>query len=253
LIFRICTQRFEFRALDRVLFPAGMAGNVFRGAFGALSSPELFRPRLANGPSGLADPPRPFVFRAQHLDGLTFEPGERFFIDVNLFADVRAPFITALAELLHTGLGPTRGRVELLPSAPPSYNCIDLTEAIPTTACTVFFRTPTDLKGGLLTRIRDRVSTLSALYGTGAPDIDFRGMSERAAAIRPVKTDLQYSDVSRRSSRTGEVHGIGGFTGSIDYEGDLTEFVPFLRAGFWTGVGRHTVWGNGVIEFAGRR
>jgi hypothetical protein len=253
LIFRICTQRLEFRALDRVQFPPDLAGNVFRGAFGSLSSPELFRPRLANGPSGFADPPRPFVFRAQHLNGRTIERGESFFLDVNLFQDIRAPFIAAFEELLDAGLGSTRARVELLPSAPPSHTCIDLTEAIPTTACTVFFRTPTDLKGALFTGIRDRVSTLSSLYGAGTPDIDFKGMSERGAAIRPIKTDLRHSDVSRRSSRTGQVHGIGGFTGAIEYEGDLTEFVPFLRAGFWTGVGRHTVWGNGVIELAGRR
>jgi hypothetical protein len=27
----------------------------------------------------------------------------------------------------------------------------------------------------------------------------------------------------------------------------LAEFVPFLRAARWTGVGRQTVWGNGEI------
>jgi len=54
-------------------------------------------------------------------------------------------------------------------------------------------------------------------------------------------------EVMRRSSRTGQTHTIGGFTGSAIYAGELTEFMPFLRAAWWTGVGRHTVWGNGVI------
>ena len=33
----------------------------------------------------------------------------------------------------------------------------------------------------------------------------------------------------------------------IEYEGELGEFVPFLRAAEWTGVGRQTSWGKGAI------
>ena len=66
--------------------------------------------------------------------------------------------------------------------------------------------------------------------------------------MRTVSCDLQYHEVSRRSSRTGAVHGIGGFTGTMEYEGEVAEFLPYLRAAWWTGAGRHTVWGNGVIE-----
>jgi len=36
----------------------------------------------------------------------------------------------------------------------------------------------------------------------------------------------------------------------VEYEGDLTEFVPYLRAARWTGVGRQTAWGKGAIEIA---
>ncbi len=54
--------------------------------------------------------------------------------------------------------------------------------------------------------------------------------------------------MQRRSSRTGQTHSIGGFIGEAEYEGDLREFVPFLRAAKWTGVGRQTVWGKGEIE-----
>jgi hypothetical protein len=77
---------------------------------------------------------------------------------------------------------------------------------------------------------------------------DFRAAADRAALVRTVRSDLRHHEIERRSSRTGTVHGIGGVTGSVDYEGDLAEFLPWLRAACWTGVGRHTVWGNGVIE-----
>jgi hypothetical protein len=55
-------------------------------------------------------------------------------------------------------------------------------------------------------------------------------------------------DIRRRSSRTGQAHGIGGFSGFAEYEGDLAEFVPWLEAAQWTGVGRQSVWGKGEIR-----
>jgi len=124
--------------------------------------------------------------------------------------------------------------------------------------CTLSFRTPTELKGNpshtempfgvLFARVRDRIGALRSLYGEGPLPIDFGALSERAGQVRTVRCDLQYQDVRRLSSRTGAVHGIGGVTGRVDYGGDLTEVLPYLRAAWWTGVGRHTVWGNGVIE-----
>jgi len=55
-------------------------------------------------------------------------------------------------------------------------------------------------------------------------------------------------ELARRSSRTGRVHPIGGFVGEAEYEGELGEFVPYLKAGKWVGVGRQTVWGKGEIS-----
>ena len=36
--------------------------------------------------------------------------------------------------------------------------------------------------------------------------------------------------------------------GEVEYAGRLDAFIPFLRAAFYTGVGRHTVWGNGCVS-----
>jgi hypothetical protein len=62
-----------------------------------------------------------------------------------------------------------------------------------------------------------------------------------------IRCDLRQVDVKRQSSCTGQVHPIGGFVGEAKYEGDLAEFVPYLKAAKWTGVGRQTVWGKGEI------
>jgi hypothetical protein len=119
----------------------------------------------------------------------------------------------------------------------------------------VHFRTATELKGvsrpdfvSLFSRIRDRVSGLRALYGEGPLDIDFRAMGDRAARIVMTLCDLR-QESSQRYSRTQRApHPLGGFVGVAEYEGDLTEFIPYLEAASWTGVGRQTVWGKGEIH-----
>ena len=123
----------------------------------------------------------------------------------------------------------------------------------------VRFVTPTELKsehqvaerpefGILFGRLRDRISTLRARYGDGPLEIDFRAMGERAGMVRMTRCELRWHDVDRQSSRTGQRHPLGGFAGEAEYEGDLGEFVGYLRAGKWVGVGRQTVWGKGEVE-----
>ena len=121
------------------------------------------------------------------------------------------------------------------------------------------FLTPTELKTGggvserpefavLFGRLRDRLSTLRALYGAGPLDIDFREMGERAGLVRLERSRLEWERVERRSARTGQVHPIGGFTGEAEYAGPIEEFLPWLRAARWVGVGRQTVWGKGDVR-----
>ena len=123
------------------------------------------------------------------------------------------------------------------------------------------FLTPTELKAGggiverpefaiLFGRLRDRLSTLRELYGSGPLDIDFRSMGQRAAAIRLGRCQLEWETAERKSGRTGQTHPLGGFTGEAEYEGDLGEFLPWLRAARWAGIGRQTVWGKGDVRVA---
>jgi CRISPR-associated endoribonuclease Cas6 len=100
----------------------------------------------------------------------------------------------------------------------------------------------------LFGRIRDRISTLSRLYGAGILGIDYLGTNERAARVRMTVCELRHRKTERRSTKTGQLHSIGGFVGVAEYEGDLSEFLPWLHAARWTGVGRHAVWGKGEIS-----
>ena len=281
--------RFHFRALDPVHFPAGKSGNVIRGALGMVlhetASPaayaRLFAPgnELGKAPSGLADWPRPFVLRADKLDGRTVGAGERFCFDVHIF-DLRAPvlayFRQAFAQFGGQGIGPGHGRaalerveqVDLEDRASEETRATALALDLeagdrPVEHALVRFVTPTELKSGgnlakqpefaiLFGRLRDRISTLRALYGAGPLEIDFREMGERAQRVRLIRCQLKWEKVERKSGRTGQVHPLGGFTGEAEYDGDLAEFLPWLRAARWVGVGRQTVWGKGDVRIGGQ-
>ena len=249
--FDLIQLRFHYRANDVVRFPPYKAGNTLRGALGMLLPAAVFSPKSGGGgPSGLADSPRPFVVRAAHLDGRTIARDAEFHFDVHLFDmrdALRQVFMDACARL---------GKAALL-AAESDHISIDLNGSGEHAArVCVRFVTPTELKGGpepefgiLFARLRDRISTLRALYGPGPLEIDFRAMGERAARVRLTHCELAWHEAERRSSRTGQTHPIGGFTGVAEYDGDLGEFLPYLRAGAWTGAGRQTVWGKGEICF----
>jgi hypothetical protein len=296
-------MRFEFVAKDTLFFPPGKAANILRGALGVIfrkiacvphcpgakdcdmqdSCPyaRVFEPNSAltgTGPSGLADWPRPFVFRARHLDGLTVNPGESFWFDLNVFSPdhtVLAYFVLTFSSLAHEGLGPGRGKADLLKvlsgdqllydSATTTISTgiepltLDLTTPIDSPGrIRVKFLTPTELKHEhkiagtpefpiLFGRIRDRIAMLSRLYAGTILDIDYAGTNARAAEVKMIAYTGRQTQNERRSSKTGRFHSIGGFTGAAEYEGYLAEFLPFLEAGRWAGVGRQSVWGKGEI------
>lgn len=258
MTFDFTACRFQLGARRAIHFPPGMAGNVLRGALGSALLEiagqavyaRIFRPSAQGaGPSGLSDPPRPFVLRCAELNARVVQPGEPFCFGLHLF-DTRDSSLDHLtrafahwAEVISVARDPMS--VDLNPSNQP------------VSRIRVEFHTPTELKGRsqpancgfptLLARARDRVSTLRALYGEGPLPIDFRALAARAAAVITVRSDLRPIARERRSTRTGQHHSIGGRVGFAEYQGDLAEFLPYLQASCWTGVGRHCTWGNGHI------
>ena len=285
MTFDLYSFRFVFSALDTIFFPLGQPGNILRGAFGnafrgivcpsscpgarlcptreSCDYARIFESAsTASGPSGFRDRPRPFVFRAAYLDGKTIQPQERFWFDVNLFETRNPPldsFAQAFGRLAKEGIGPRRGRADLVSVEQRSISISLVPNPEETRTLRVEFVTPTELKSGdqlvarpefdvLFARSRDRVSTLRALFGAGPPEIDFRAMGQRAGAIRMTRCELRQVEAIRRSSRTGQVHGIGGFVGVAEYRGDLGEFIPYLESAQWTGIGRQCVWGKGELR-----
>jgi hypothetical protein len=263
--FDLFALRFHCAAAEPVHFPAGQTANLFRGQLGkilyrrhpALYS-RLFSPVLEGGiPSGLHDPPRPFALRVRHLDGAILQ---NFHIGLNVFHADLTGILEAITEIAGESLRAEVIGVEGLEMLhlPLEVVAHASKPAAPTIvsppSARVKFLSPTEIKnqqrpefGPLFSRIRDRVSTLRALYGTGPLEIDFKEMGDRAGAIRMTRCDLEYV-AAERVSGAGQRHSLGGYTGAAEYEGDLAEFIPYLEIASYTGVGRQTVWGKGEIS-----
>ena len=276
--FEFYRLRYHFEALTALAFPPGGSANLIRGALGEClyrMGPEaarLFRPAAAR-PSGLRLAPRPFVLRTLRLDGLAIAPGEPFSFDLHVFdwrLSVLDDFREAFEIIAAQGLGPGRGQARLagietldLEDKPAvgDFRCVAPLdpEGGAVSAVTLRFLTPTELKAEgqvldepvfrhVFARLRDRIATLSALYGSGPLVLDFRALGARASAVDLERSNLTWEYAARKSTRTGQVHPLGGFTGTAEYRGPLAEFLPWLRAAQWVGIGRQTVWGKGEVR-----
>jgi hypothetical protein len=242
--FGLYPLRFRFATCQLRDFSA----NTLRGAFGsALKKTDagayarFFAPKRAEGagPSGLADPPRPFVFR---MIG-PLEVGLNLFLTCESATDLFTRVMGKLG-ILNSVAGTEPLRLPL--SASQRRVC----------GVRIRFLTPTELKGAerpefgiLMARIRDRISTLRELYGDGPLVIDFKAFGERASRVSMMRCELIPAAAERISRGTGQRHSLGGFTGVAEYQGDLAEFLPYLEIARWTGVGRQTVWGKGEIAY----
>ncbi|MBI4892301.1 MAG: CRISPR system precrRNA processing endoribonuclease RAMP protein Cas6 [Acidobacteria bacterium] len=230
------------------------AANLFRGCLGFALPEAVFRPVSPQGPSGFRDRPRPFSLRCHHLDGAHLLEGQPFEITLHLFSPQPEPFRQALSSLSFARLTSFEVQPRTLALAPPSTQI---------RAVHLEFSTPTELKPPvprgqlpqfpvLMARVRDRISSLLSFYSPGAAafleDFDFAGFAQRAAHVSARRGQIDWLSASRTSRRTGQTHPLSGITGWADYHGPLTEFLPWLSAGEVAGVGRHTVWGNGVIR-----
>lgn len=121
---------------------------------------------------------------------------------------------------------------------------------------TIRFLTPTFLRADgevvrrpefhhVFKRLRDRINALSTFFGDGPLDLDFRGLGARAEKVRTVSARTDWVERYRTSSKTRQRHELSGFVGDATYEGELSEFLPWLVLGELIHVGKHTAWGNG--------
>ena len=100
-------------------------------------------------------------------------------------------------------------------------------------------------------RCRDngpRISSLFNCYGNGEPELDYKGLVNRAKNVRIIVSDLNWYDWHRYSHRQDNTMLMGGMVGSVTYEGDIEEYMPLIGLCQRVHLGKQTSFGLGKIK-----
>lgn len=233
-------------------------------------------------------PPHPFVIEPPMTGKTLFEPGEGFECTLLLFGPYTESlpyFIYAFDQMGRIGIGKrigeNCGRFEVdtvkdekgvvfrggagklerraetldldpLKDAPPRPPVNRLTVALETPLRLKFNnRLQADLPFHVLVRaMLRRVSSLMAAFDGGEPALDYKGLVSLAEGIRVAQNRLSWFDWKRYSNRQQEKMLMGGMTGSVTYEGDLTAFMPLVGFCREAHLGKQTAFGLGKMMFS---
>jgi len=127
------------------------------------------------------------------------------------------------------------------------------------TGAEVELRTPLRIRRGgqLLTEIRfqtmirnitSRMIAITERYGGWVDQNETERLVMLAGEVRTVREDLSVFHLERYSNRVKEKMDFTGLMGNLEYEGELTLFVPWLSAAQILHIGRNTTFGMGKIE-----
>jgi CRISPR-associated endoribonuclease Cas6 len=90
-----------------------------------------------------------------------------------------------------------------------------------------------------------RLSNLAYFHCDTELQLDFRGLIAAAEQVQTVSSHLWWYDWERYSARQDTRMKLGGFLGSVTYQGDLQPFIPMLQLGAFVHVGKGTSFGLG--------
>ncbi len=282
--------RFRCTALTPLAFvprELGYKGNAFHTRFeAALTRVSAAAYNLLCGQPDASR--KPYVL-IPPLDGLTEYPATlRFDVELVLIGAAINHFTAcrdALAQAGKLECGTVSGRFEvdavdhLLPANDGSATGTTLGEAIPAAQhcvragqlmslpsapveqLTLKFLTPLRLHSAsrqaptFHALIRSQLKRAAALAAFD-PAVGPEDQAETAALLRLAKSieardaALTWFDWERASPNKDQWMKLGGYLGSINFAGDITPFVPYLRLGGWLHVGGKTSFGLGKYSFA---
>jgi CRISPR/Cas system endoribonuclease Cas6 (RAMP superfamily) len=70
-------------------------------------------------------------------------------------------------------------------------------------------------------------------------------IDQAATQVKLVKSNTSWYDWERYSNRQQQRMNMGGIVGELVYEGELAPFLPLLRLGMYTHIGKNTTFGLG--------
>jgi CRISPR-associated endoribonuclease Cas6 len=100
----------------------------------------------------------------------------------------------------------------------------------------------------LIRNLLRRVSLLSYFHCDRELNLDFKGIIEKSREIKVGKSNLHWFDWERYSNRQDTKMMLGGFIGSVTFEGNFEQFLQYLLLGEYIHVGKGTSFGLGKYE-----
>ncbi|MEO0131442.1 MAG: CRISPR system precrRNA processing endoribonuclease RAMP protein Cas6 [candidate division WOR-3 bacterium] len=223
--------------------------------------------------------PRPFIIEPPLNNKQIYKPGENFIFNLILIGraiEYIPYFIYTLEEIGNYGIGKNRGHMSLVSITQglrKIYNGGDrkiLANIIPQKLSltkprkpikkiTIKFLTPfriiyqekltQSLDFHVLIRsLLRRIGLLSYFHADEPYKIDFKYLISKAEKIQTIKANLMFQEQYRYSTRQQQRISIAGMIGEFTYQGDLTEFLPYLKIGEVVHVGKGTVFGMGKYK-----
>ena len=89
---------------------------------------------------------------------------------------------------------------------------------------------------------------LTERYGGWTDQEEAGRLLALAEKVRTVHEEIKVERMERYSNRTNAKMDLSGLIGTIEYEGDLTPFVPWVYAAQRLHIGRNTTFGMGKIQ-----
>ncbi|MGH3088179.1 MAG: CRISPR system precrRNA processing endoribonuclease RAMP protein Cas6 [Rubrobacteraceae bacterium] len=228
--------------------------------------------------------PRPYVFEPPEETKMEYEPGEKLtfgFTVVGRAAEYMPYFIFAFSKMGQTGVGRRRAKYVLervVAKNPLSGERTEVfdgdvvrNERLPATwddavkaasemdgeRLRINFLTPTFIKfrgeispeappfAAIVQSLLIRIPMLSAVHCGHMWREDFRSLVERAGEVRTVRDHTTWASFRRHSSFRKKTENLEGVVGEAEYAGPLEEFLPLLKMGELTHVGKRAVFGLG--------
>lgn len=228
--------------------------------------------------------PHPFILEPPLTYKPYYSPGEEISFNLILVCrcvDYLPYFVFVFEELGKNGIGRGRGKYELMgvddeegkriyesgklsgKYTAKSFQDIidesDLRARENYQKISISFVTPTRviLKGRLttelefkpfITNLLRRISWLSQFHCDEELEFDYKYLISRAETIKTTERDFKWYDWERYSSKQDIRMKLGGFVGNVTFEGDLKEFIPFVKLGEYIHIGKNTSFGLGKYK-----
>lgn len=229
---------------------------------------------------GKVDIPSPFLIEPPYENKRFYERGEEFRFNCLIFGkavEYFPYFVLTFKKIGENGIGlrAKRGRFKLVKIKNINNRIIyhqrgeilkDFRKPvrikipkITTNILRVRFVSPTRIKlGGKLINnlpfnlfmktILRRISLLKKFYSEESQNWDYKALLEKSNFVSTVRSSLRWYDWQRFSFRQKAMMKLGGFVGEIVYQGEIKEFLPFIKLGEIIHIGKNCSFGLGKYE-----